>query len=64
MEMIWQLNPCLYSAAFYGIIKANVMGRPLMCTTLTILHHGILFCAMWCPAQLAVNEDLIKQTVW
>jgi len=25
----------------YGIIKANVLGRSLMCTTLTILHHGI-----------------------
>jgi len=34
---------------WYSITKANVMRRPLMCTTLKILCHGILFCAMWCP---------------
>ena len=39
----------IMSYQWYGIIKANVMGRSLMSTTLTILRHGILFCAMWCP---------------
>ena len=33
---------------WYGIIKANVMGRSLMHTILTILHHEILFCVMCC----------------
>jgi len=31
---------------WYGIIKATVMRRPLMRTTLTILRHGILFCVV------------------
>jgi len=34
---------------WYGVIKANVMEISLMGTALTILCHGILSCAMWCP---------------
>ena len=48
----WQLNPRSHSADWDGIIKANVMARPLMRTTLTILRPGILFYAMRCPGIL------------
>ena len=39
----------IMSYQWYDVIKAKVMRRSLMRTTLTILRHVILFCDMWCP---------------
>ena len=46
-----QLNSSSNSAVRYGIIKANVTGRLLMCTTLTILCTILVFYSVPCDVQ-------------
>ena len=45
---------------WYGFIKASVMGRSLMRTTLTTLRHGILFCVTWFPYVKILRESRQK----
>ena len=49
---------------WYSIIKANMMGRLLMRTTLTILRNGVLFCAMWRPAifYFATYVEILRES--